>query len=96
MNNILNRLLKSLKDKKQILYDSARHKAVDVVEWEISELENIFALLIFGSFVGIPTTPSSITLNLLPHMENEIQLMLEKVVTAAGPISDLFSHLDTP
>ena len=96
MRNIKERILKSYQDKKQILIDSARYKAVDVVEWELSELENIFALLVYGSFVGIPTTPSSITLNLLPHMENEIQLMMEKVVTAAGPISDLFSHLDTP
>jgi hypothetical protein len=96
MQNIKHRILRSIQDKKQILTDSARSKAVDVVEWELSELENIFALLIFGSFVGIPATPSSITLNLLPYMENELQIMMEKVVTASGPISDLFSHLDTP
>jgi hypothetical protein len=59
-------------------------------------LENIFSLLVLGSFVGIPATPTSITLNLLPYMENEIQLMMDKVETASGPISDLFSHLDTP
>ena len=96
MNNILDKLFQSLKDKKQILADSVRHQAVDVVEWEVSELENIFALLVLGSFVGIPATPTAITLNLLPYMEKELQLMMEKVVTAAGPISDLFSHLDTP
>jgi hypothetical protein len=93
---MLNKIIKSLQDKKQILIDSACHKAIDVVEWETSELENIFALLIFGSFVGIPATHSSITLNLLPYMENELQIMLEKVIIASGPISDLFSHLDTP
>jgi len=96
MQNIKDRLLKSLQDKKQIFTDSARHKAIDVVEWEMSELENIFALLVLGSFVGIPATPSAITLNLLPLMEKELNIMLEKVVTASGPISDLFSHLDTP
>ena len=96
MQNIKHRILKSLQDIKQILTDSARSKAVDVVEWEMAELENIFALLIFGSFVGIPATPSSITLNLLPYMEKELQIMIEKVGTASGPISDLFSHLDTP
>ena len=89
-------ILDFIRDKKQLFTDSARSKAVDVLEWEISELENIFALLIFGSFIGIPATPSSVTLNLLPHMEKELLLMIDKVVTAAGPISDLFSHLDTP
>ena len=69
---------------------------VDVVEWEKSELENIFALLVFGSFIGIPASPSPITLNLLPYMEKELQIMMEKVITASGPISDLFSYLDTP
>jgi len=83
-------------DKRKVLADLVRHQATDVLEWETSELENIFALLVFGSFVGIPSTPTAITLNLLPHMENELQAMLEKVVTAAGPISDLFSHLDSP
>ena len=94
MKDLLNKILSSVQDKKNILTESARHKAVDVVEWELSELENIFALLVFGSFVGIPTSPSSITLTLLPYMEKELHLMVEKVATAAGPISDLFSHLD--
>jgi hypothetical protein len=93
---MLNKILQSIQSSRQILTDSARSKAVDVLEWETSELENIFALLIFGSFVGLPATPSSITLNLLPYMEKELELMIEKVETAAGPISDLFSHLDTP
>ena len=83
-------------DKRKVLADVVRYQATDVLEWETSELENIFTLLVFGSFVGIPSTPTAITLNLLPHMENELQAMLEKVVTAAGPISDLFSHLDSP
>jgi hypothetical protein len=89
-------ILDFLRKKKQLLTDSARSKAVDVLEWEISELENIFALLVFGSFVGFPSPPSSITLDLLPYMERDLHLMLDKVDLAAGPISDLFSHLDTP
>jgi hypothetical protein len=92
----LSKHLKKLLDKRKFLGDLVRHQATDVLDWETSELENIFALLIFGSFVGIPSTPTAITLNLLPHMENELQVMMEKVVTAAGPISDLFSHLDSP
>lgn len=96
MKNSLSRIKKSIQSKTQVITESARHKAIDVIEWETSELENIFALLIFGSFVGIPATPGAITLNLLPYMEKELILMLEKVGTASGPISDLFSHFDTP
>jgi hypothetical protein len=90
------KVLNFLQSTKKILTGSARSKAVDILEWEKTELENIFSLLVLGSFVGIPSTPTSITLNLLPYMENEIQLMIDKVATASGPISDLFSHMDTP
>lgn len=96
MQKLLHHILHLFRDQKQLLTDSVRSKSVDVLEWEISELENIFALLVFGSFVGIPATPSSVTLNLLPYMEKELHHMLDKVDTAAGPISELFSHLDTP
>ena len=81
--------------KKWRLFDiSARHRATHLLEWETEELENIFALLIFGEFIGIPSAPSYISLNLMPLMENDLQLMLDKVDTASGPVSELFSYLD--
>jgi hypothetical protein len=93
---MFNKILKLFLNKKQLITDSARYNAIDLLQWETSELENIFALLILGSFVGIPASPSSITLELLPYMEKELQIMMEKVSMASGPISDLFSHLDSP
>jgi hypothetical protein len=95
MRNLFYRIIKTLRDKKQLLSDSVRYNAIDIVQCETSELENIFALLVLGSFVGIPASPSPIALNLLPYMEKELQLMMEKVATASGPISYLFSYLDT-
>jgi hypothetical protein len=95
MLGLVKRIVK-LFGKNNLLGSFVRRQTTDVLEWETSELENIFALLVLGSFIGIPSTPTAITLNLLPHMENELQVMMEKVVTAAGPISDLFSHLDSP
>jgi hypothetical protein len=35
-----------------------------------------------------------ITLSLLPMMENELELMLDKVQTAHDPLGELFSVLD--
>ena len=93
---MFNKILKLFLNKKQLITDSARYNAIDLLQWETSELENIFALLVLGSFVGIPASPSSITLELLPYMEKELQIMMEKVSMASGPISDLFSHLDSP
>lgn len=69
-------------------------KAVDTLEWEISELEHVFTLLTFSAFVGLPAPPMQITLDLMPSMEKELVMMVNKIDTANAPLSDLFSVLD--
>ncbi len=71
-----------------------RGRATDLLEWEAEELENIFALLVLGVFVGIPSPPIHITLELWPEMEREFTIMLEKVSTAHDPLGELFSVLN--
>lgn len=71
-----------------------RDKAVETIEYEVGELDNIFAILVLGAFIGIPSPPIHITMELLPEMENEFEIMLEKVSTAHDPLGDLFSVLD--
>lgn len=71
-----------------------RGKAVETIEYEVEELDNIFAILVLGSFIGIPSPPIHVTMALLPVMEKEFNIMLEKVSTAHDPLGDLFSVLD--
>ena len=71
-----------------------RGKAVETVEYEVEELDNIFAILVLGAFIGIPSPPIHITMELFPEMEIELEIMLEKVSTAHDPLGDLFSVLD--
>ena len=71
-----------------------RGKAVETIEYEVGELDNIFAILVLGVFIGIPSPPIQITMELLPDMEKEFEIMLEKVSTAHDPLGDLFSVLD--
>ena len=78
----------------KIADEVGRGKAVGVIETEVEEMENIFGLLVLGSFVGLPSPPMQISLDLMPHMEKELLLMLEKVDVANEPISQLFSVLD--
>ena len=70
-----------------------RGKAVETIEYEAGELDNIFAVLVLGAFIGIPSPPIHITMTLLPEMEKELAIMLEKVSTAHDPLGDLFSVL---
>lgn len=71
-----------------------REKAVTLHEWELNELRNIFALLVLGGFAGIPTPPVHITNALLPEMEDELQVMLNRINVAHDPIGELFSLLE--
>ena len=72
----------------------ARSRAVGALEYEVAELENIFALLVLGAFVGLPSPPIQITLDLMPEMADEFGLMLSKVATAHDPLGELFSVLE--
>lgn len=78
----------------QSMDEVARDKAVETIEYEVGELDNIFALLVLGAFVGIPAPPAQITMELLPDMEADMETMLAKVSTAHDPLGDLFSVLD--
>jgi hypothetical protein len=91
-------VLKTIKEKIVSAFNVAdevmRSKAVETIEYEVGELDNIFAILVLGAFIGIPSPPIHITMELLPEMEKELEIMLEKVSTAHDPLGDLFSVLD--
>jgi hypothetical protein len=88
---MLRSLIDKLKSFRDIAEEVARGKAVNTIEAEAEELEHIFGLVVLGSFVGLPSPPMHIALDLAPLMERELAMMLENVETANEPISRLFS-----
>ncbi len=66
-----------------------RENATKIIDYEIEELEHIFTLLLFGSFTGMPSPPVHITLQLLPLMEKELELMFTKVATAHDALAEI-------
>lgn len=87
----LKKIIEQAKEKSRVIDEVARSKAVELAEQELSEMEHSFALLVFGMFVGLPSPPGQITLDLLPVSEKEITLLLNKVDTAHEPLSVLAS-----
>ena len=86
--------LKAVKGKLKFIADNIRSHAVEGVEWEYQELEHIFSLLVLGAFVGLPSPPMQIALDLLPLMEKNLIFMIGKTDTASGPLSELTSVLN--
>ncbi len=55
-----------------------KNSMTEYIEMELEELENIFALLTLGFLVGYPVIPPSLSLKLLPYMEKELILMMQR------------------
>ncbi len=71
-------------------------KATQLLAFEVMELENIFALLLFGSFIGMPSPPVHITMQLLPLMEKELLLMFSRINVAHDGLAEVVSTLGEP
>lgn len=90
----MKKIIDKLKEYYAFYDELNRSKAVDLLEWETGELNNIFAVMIYGSFIGIPSPPLEIAISLLPYMENDIKIMLNKVSSSHDSLGDLFGMLD--
>lgn len=73
---------------------SHREKAVELTRFEVKELENLFVLLLLGSFTGIPSPPSFIAAELLPHMEHEIKVLNARAHAASDSMAEIIGLLD--
>ena len=68
---------------------SHRQKVTALTQLEMEELENIFALLLMGSFVGFPSPPTFLAVELLPFMERELHILNRR----AKDCDDIFSEM---
>jgi hypothetical protein len=66
-----------------------RTNAAALTLFEVEELENIFALLLLGSFVGFPSPPTFLAVELLPFMEKELRILNKR----AKDSSDMFAEM---
>jgi hypothetical protein len=71
------------------LHTSHREKTVALTIVEMEELENIFALLLLGSFVGFPSPPTFLAVELLPFMEKELRVLNRR----AGEANDMLAEM---
>lgn len=95
-NKILLKIKFYYKEFVEIILGVHRSKAVSILAYETGELENIFSLLVMGSFIGMPSPPVHISLQLMPLMEREMKIMFNKVGTANDALADIIETLGEP
>lgn len=59
----------------KVISETFKARGSEYIELELRELENIFALIVMGSFIGLPSPPTTVSLRLLPHMGRELLIM---------------------
>jgi hypothetical protein len=70
-----------------------RQRAAALTCVEERELENIFALLLLGSFVGLPAPPTFLAVELLPFMQKEIRILNRRAEDASDMLAVLMGSL---
>jgi hypothetical protein len=68
---------------------SQSKSAVALTVVEVQELENIFALLLMGFFVGLPSPPTFLAVELLPFMKEEMEILDKR----AGDAGDMLAEM---
>ncbi len=77
---------------KRILSDfdaSHRDNVTALTGVEVKELENIFALLLLGSFIGLPAPPSFLAVELMPFMEREMKVLNRRAQDAGDMLAEM-------
>ncbi len=75
MPNLTNELRKRVFNAVRAISEIFKARGSEYIELELRELENIFALIVLGSFIGLPSPPTTVSLRLLPHMGRELLIM---------------------
>lgn len=92
--SILKRLFGYIRFFFSTMDQSHRDKVTELTAFEQKELENLFVLLLMGSFTGVPSPPSFIAAELLPHLEHEIKVLNERAKDSFDSLADMSSLLD--
>jgi hypothetical protein len=72
---------------------SHRESVCSLTIVEMEELQNIFALLLLGSFVGLPAPPTFLAVELLPYMQDELEILNKRAGCANDMLSEMFGTL---
>ena len=90
---MLKKVFTAIKEFFRYLDGVNRIKATDMLIFELNELENIFTILLFGSFMGLPAPPAAMAIELMPFMEDELRLMISRADFAKDAMASIMDML---
>tara|TARA_B100001121_G_C18108773_1_gene353491 strand:+ start:48 stop:353 length:306 start_codon:yes stop_codon:yes gene_type:complete len=92
--NFLIRLWRSLRAFLRGIDQAQRERVVALTAYEARELENMFVLMLLGSFAGMPSPPSFLAVELLPHLEHEIRVLNRRAESSTDALAEIMGTID--
>ncbi|TVQ99827.1 MAG: hypothetical protein EA403_12470 [Spirochaetaceae bacterium] len=92
--SLFKRIEARVKDLAYVVGASHREKVTALTSCEVREIENMFVLLLMGSFTGLPSPPSFISIELMPHLEHEIRVVNRRAENADDALAEMAGCLD--
>ncbi len=89
MMSLIKKIYRSLVFFIKSIDQAHRIKAVEVTEYELRELENLFVLLLMGSFTGIPSPSTLVSAELIPDLTREIEVLNKRAEDAFDAFNEL-------
>ncbi len=87
--DMVKKIIEDVKAFLQGFASSFKDQSTEYIEFEERELENVFALILMGSFIGIPSPPTTLVVRLMPHMLREMYVMQQR----AASLDDIFGEI---
>ncbi len=78
------------------IHTASMYKATAQIEYEVREMENSFSLMLFGNFIGLPSPPMPMALDLLSVMADDLDRMLLRSSQTGNGLSELASIMGEP
>ena len=72
------------------------YKATSQIAYEADEMEHSMALMLFGSFTGMPAPPVPLSLELLPVMGDSLEKLLLRASQTGNGLSELAGIMGEP
>ncbi len=90
----LKRVLKNFFKNFEYFWEGFKDESTNALEMELSEMENAFGLVVFSSLMGLPSPPSFLGMALLPYLEYEIKVMINKSEDLDDKLATFFDLSD--
>lgn len=71
-----------------------KDKATSYIKSELEDYESVFSFLLIGLFSGLPSPPAGLIMRILPYMEKEIAVMIEKSTLLDDYFATILSKFD--